>query len=225
MESDDILSEQLKYYDARAQEYDESVKRQGRFAQYETNPAEEAEWNALTAVLRGLGPVEHALELACGTGLWTAELASVARRVTAVDGSAAMLNTNRAKLGGHPHVEYRQADLFRWTPDEPADLVFFAFFLSHVPPDKLDGFLDSAGAAVKSGGRLMIVDEPAGGRESSGPIEDGQYQTRELHDGRQFRIVKVYYDPAIIQARLHKRGFREFSYYAGEHFFGLVAQK
>jgi trans-aconitate methyltransferase len=50
-----------------------------------------------------------------------------------MDASAAVLAINRSKVGD-PRVRYVEADLFAWRPDELYDTVFFAFWLSHVPP-------------------------------------------------------------------------------------------
>ena len=35
-------------------------------------------------------------------------------------------------------MRYIEADPFHWQPTEQLDAVFFAFWLSHVPPDRFD---------------------------------------------------------------------------------------
>lgn len=223
--SDDLLKEQLDYYRARAQEYDESVQQTGRFAAPEpVNPDVDREWAQAVTALHTLKPVDSVLELACGTGLWTQELVKIGKSVTAVDGAPEMLDTNRAKLPD-AGVEYKVVNLFEWKPDAQYDLVFFAFWLSHVPPERLEAFLDSLTNAVKVGGRVFIVDEPAGGNQLSGENEAGVYQSRTLHDGREFQIVKVYYEPSKIQAALHQRGFDSFTSKAGDYFFYLCGTR
>ncbi len=70
------------------------------------------------------------LELACGTGLWTVELARHADSVTAVDASPEVLGINRARIqetGHETPVRYVEADLFDWRPDAAYDAVFFGF--------------------------------------------------------------------------------------------------
>ena len=44
------------------------------------------------------GPAGEVLELACGTGLWTVELARHAASITAVDASPEVLEINRSRL-------------------------------------------------------------------------------------------------------------------------------
>lgn len=208
---DDILQHQQDYYRARAAEYDEWFYRQGR---YDRGEALNRRWFDEAAVVRGAlhdpGPVDHALELACGTGIWTRELARVAARITALDGSPEMIAINRARLGD-PRVTYREVDLFAWEPGEEADLVFFGFWLSHVPPDRLDAFLSSVRRALRPGGRLFFVDslpeQTSTARDHIAPDAADVYHTRKLNDGREFRVVKVFYDPAGLQEKLAAHGF------------------
>jgi demethylmenaquinone methyltransferase/2-methoxy-6-polyprenyl-1,4-benzoquinol methylase len=219
--TDDILKQQLSYYRARAQEYDESIQQTGLFASEEPGiPDADREWAQIVAALHTLAPVERVLELACGTGLWTKELVQIGTSITALDGAPEMLDANRAKLPDAA-IEYTCADLFEWEPEEQYDLVFFAFWLSHVPPELLANFLYSAAAAVRVGGRIFIVDEPERGLHLSGASKAGMYQHRTLYDGRTFQIVKVYYDPGAIRVVLRQHGFENFTSVVGNYFFSL----
>ena len=150
--SDDILREQLAYYRARAQEYDESVQQTGRFATPEPQDQQiDAEWAQIVRALHALPPCDEVLELACGTGIWTQELLQVGKTITALDGAPKMLELNRAKIAS-PRVQYETADLFAWQPIREYDLVFFAFWLSHVPPEQLGSFLDKVAHAIRPAG-------------------------------------------------------------------------
>jgi trans-aconitate methyltransferase len=53
--------------------------------------------------------------------------------VTAVDAAPEMLALARQRVRDLP-VEFVQADLFAWQPPRRYDTVFFAFWLTHVPP-------------------------------------------------------------------------------------------
>lgn len=221
--SDDLFAQQLAYYNARAQEYDESVKQTGRF-EGPSDPAVAAEWARIQQRIAELPAVEHALELACGTGMWTQELLAVARHITALDGAPEMLATNQAKLNS-PRVRYQLADLFEWQSHAQYDLVFFAFWISHVPAARLPAFLQQAAAAVKPGGRIFLADEPAGGMQLSGPVENGHEQTRTLHNGESYRIVKVYHSPQRLQEQLEALTFHDVELWVGDFFFWLTATK
>jgi cyclopropane fatty-acyl-phospholipid synthase-like methyltransferase len=101
------------------------------------------------------------LELACGTGLWTVELARHATGVTAVDASPEVMEINRARLreaGHETSVRYVRADLFDWRPDDLYDAVFFGFWLSHVPPERFEAFWKLVRSALRPGGRAFFVD-------------------------------------------------------------------
>ncbi|MBX3004836.1 MAG: class I SAM-dependent methyltransferase [Anaerolineales bacterium] len=221
--TDDLLAQQLAYYNARAREYDESVNHTGRFAG-PSDPAVAAEWARIQQRLAQLPVVEHTLELACGTGLWTRPLLALSQHITAVDGAPEMLATHQAKLNS-PRVRYQLADLFAWQPQTQYDLVFIAFWLSHVPADRLATFLQQAAAAVRPGGRIFIADEPAAGKQLSGPLENEHEQTRTLHNGATYRIVKLYHDVPALQRQLAALGFSDMDVWLGDYFFSLTATK
>jgi len=197
---DDVLQEQLAYYRARATTYDASLGDGLQWLQ--------GTLTAVVALLQQLGPFEHVLELACGTGIWTRLLLKVAQRVTAIDAAPEMLALNAAKVKvaemgvAETRVRYLRADLFTWEPAEQYDLVFFAFWLSHVPPSRLDTWLATVLRAVRPGGALVVVDEYAPTLEDEQVALADIYARRPLADGRTFTIVKVFYDPADLHARL-----------------------
>jgi demethylmenaquinone methyltransferase/2-methoxy-6-polyprenyl-1,4-benzoquinol methylase len=218
---EDVLKEQLTYYNARAREYDESLQGVGssNAAQAEFEEANQ-EWLHIVNALHILGPVEDVLELACGTGIWTQELMTIGASITAIDGSWEMIEINRAKSGAAA-IDYECVDLFNWEPKRQYDLVFFAFWLSHVPPSHLPEFLSKVARTTKPGGRVFIVDEPRSDSNISGPNIEDLYQERTLNDGRTFRIVKVYHDPQEIARELEKQGFKKESSMIGRIFFYL----
>lgn len=220
---DDILREQLSYYRARSQEYDESIQAIGRREATESvDPSAHREWGLVVDALRALAPKAGVLELACGTGIWTRELLQIGESITAIDGAPEMIELSRRKLGD-AKVDYRCENIFEWEPDRQYDLVFFAFWLSHVPEEHLAAFLSKVADATKTGGYVFIVDEPTGGRRLSGPNQGGRYQQRTLRDGRTFQIVKIYYDPHIIQQALRERGFQDSAAMIGDAFFYLCS--
>ncbi|HLX39515.1 MAG TPA: class I SAM-dependent methyltransferase, partial [Ktedonobacteraceae bacterium] len=150
------------------------------------------------------------LELAPGTGIWTERLVRTASKVTAVDASPEMIAINRAKVSSN-RVTYVQADLFSWRPEHAYDAVLFCFWISHIPLERLDGFLSSVAAMLRPGGKVFFVD---GRRNSAGSAahqqtsaQDSQLTRRILNDGREFEIIKNYYDPADLVARCTRASF------------------
>jgi SAM-dependent methyltransferase len=213
---DRLLEGQLAYYMARAAEYDDWFLRRG---QYDRGPENNRKWfSELERVRRELdrfGPTGEVLELACGTGLWTVELARRAAGITAVDASPEVLDINRARLqeaGPGTPVSYVLADLFDWSPEKAYDGVFLGFWLSHVPPGRFAAFWELVKSALRPGGRAFFVDslraETLAEKERLGRDPRGHTTLRRLNDGREFRIVKVFYDPADLEARLANMGWR-----------------
>ena len=213
---DALLEGQLAYYRARAEEYDEWFLRQGR---HDRGPEWNRRWfNELEEVRRELdrfGPKGRVIELACGTGLWTVRLARHATSVTAVDASPEVLKINRDRLleaGLEASVRYVQGDLFGWRPDDAYDAVFFGFWLSHVPPERFEAFWDLVRSALRPGGRVFFVDsmrtETPEEKKRLGRDPRGHTTTRQLNDGREFRIVKIFHDPVALERRLAGLGWR-----------------
>ena len=208
------LAEQRAYYEARAPEYDEWFERRGR---YDRGPDLNARWRAdveqVRAALAAARLGGEVLELACGTGLWTARLALSAARVTALDASPAMLGRNRERLTAAclvDRVAYEQVDLFTWRPDRSFDAVFCGFWLSHVPEERLDPHLASIADALRPGGRLFFVDsrrEPTASSPDQPLAAAGEaLAVRRLNDGRTFHAVKVFRSPAALEAAFARRG-------------------
>ena len=227
MDEGKILDEQLAYYRARAGEYDEWFPRTGR---YDRGPAHRAEWfaevAAVEAGLREAGPRGEALELACGTGLWTRHLVSHAARVTAIDGSPEVIALNRERLGSD-RVDYVVADIFAWHPERLFDFVLFAFWMSHVPPSRFEAFWTLIRRALLPGGRVFFVDslaEQGATARDQAPLDDSGVARRRLNDGREFDIVKVSYEPASLERRLRTLGWAGWIRASGRHFlYGTVA--
>lgn len=203
----EILQKQIEYYRSRASEYDETVPAvPPSDSESSSSSGFAGELAAARDLLVKEGPVERVLELACGTGIWTETLLKVGRSVTAVDAAPEMLEIARRKLGAAP-VRFLQADLFDWEPDaDEYDLVFFAFWLSHVPPTALDAFLRKVCRAVRPGGKLVIVDQYAPTESDRLVALDDVRAARPLRDGRSFTIVKVFYDPERLVEELSRYG-------------------
>jgi ubiquinone/menaquinone biosynthesis C-methylase UbiE len=193
------LEEQRRYYQARAAEYDQWFYRQVRQS------------------LKSIRLTGHVLEFAAGTGIWTQELLKTADHVTALDSSAEVLEINRGKLQPD-NVTYVVADIFAWQPQIQYDAAFMGFWLSHVPPVRFDSFLDGVAAALRPGGKIFLVDslptlsgtakDQAAALKNHQTLQqssatDESTLTRRLNDGREFQIIKVFYQPDELAAKFH----------------------
>ncbi len=207
-----LIRDQIEYYRARANEYDQWFFRQGRYDQGEAlNRLWFREVEQVREALHQFRPAGRVLELACGTGLWTEQIVAHADHITAVDSSAEVIALNAGRVDS-PLVEYLQADIFEWQPEKRFDLVFFAFWLSHVPAERFEPFWRTVVSALKPGGRVFFVDSAYSETSSARDhvLEGPQATTinRRLNDGREFRIVKIFYRPEDLRAQLAALGFR-----------------
>lgn len=205
-----LLAEQMAYYREHATAYD--------------RPYEQSE--ALRALLGALDELPiggDVLELACGTGQWTPRLAARARSVTAVDASAEVLEIARSRAMS-PAVRFVQADVFTWRPPRRYDTVFFAFWLSHVPPARLPGFWASVAAALAPGGRAVFVDDGPLAAEGEELLADPAVPTavRSLDNGDRYRVVKVFHDPHTLTRDLTALGWTPTIHPRTPHYIGTA---
>jgi demethylmenaquinone methyltransferase/2-methoxy-6-polyprenyl-1,4-benzoquinol methylase len=217
--SDKLIAEQIRYYRARAPEYDATVTPDGDpLALFGED---------IQGALAAFAPTGNVLELACGTGIWTQLLAEHAQRITALDSSPEMIELARARVADE-RVRFVRADLFQWEPPERYDAVVFANWLSHVPFERFAAFWSLVARSLAEGGRVFFVDEAhdAWRHEQLSLGEDfvGRPGTpvvrRTLRDGSSFNIFKVFWDPAELEARLGDLGWDIAVHPSGPFFWG-----
>ncbi|MGW6061666.1 class I SAM-dependent methyltransferase [Streptomyces sp. NPDC055189] len=196
MDDNTLMAEQMAYYKAAAAEYDRPY-------------AEREDLQQLLTLVDELPISGDVLELACGTGQWTPRLATRARSVTAVDAAPEVLAIARERTGSSA-VQFLEANLFEWQPPRRYDTVFFAFWLSHVPPTRWPEFWSIVAAALAPGGKAIFIDD--------GPAEVAREEVlatdssspavlRRLDDGSQYRIVKVFHDARTLTDDLTALGW------------------
>jgi len=210
-----ILQEQIEYYRSCASEYDDWFFRRGR---YDRGAEVTGRWfeqvEQVRQALRAV-PLDHCevVELAPGTGLWTQEIAGRARHPTAVDASVEMIELNRARLGPiAAKVDFIVGDLFTWTPSREFDAVVFCFWISHVPAKRLGAFLERVSRMIRPGGSVFFLDglreQTSTARDHVLPSSDGELMTRRLDDGREFSIVKNFWDSRDLESRCAQVGLQ-----------------
>jgi 2-polyprenyl-3-methyl-5-hydroxy-6-metoxy-1,4-benzoquinol methylase len=207
-----LVGEQISYYQARAHEYDEWFFRQGRYDRGdELNKQWFSEVKQVRQAVDAFRPTGYVLEIACGTGLWTEQLVQYARQVTAVDAVPEMLAVNQSRVHSSK-VRYIHANIFDWSSEEQYDVVFFGFWLSHVPSEKFETFWRRIDTVLKPDGTVFFVDSRY---DSTSTAKDhcleGSEATsvkRRLNDGREFRIVKIFYEAMKLSKLLSELGWK-----------------
>src|SRR3954468_370742 len=191
---DALLTEQVAYYRARAPEY-------------EADGLDLPGGDELVAALESFKPGGRVLELACGPGTWTPRLLRHADSVTAVDAAPEMLAVARERVGEDARVRFVEADLFDWRPDRRYDVVFFGFWLSHVPLERFAAFWALVDDCLAPEGRVFFADD--GYRTPEELVEGAASSTirRRLRDGSPHRVVKVPHTPQALERRLAQLGW------------------
>jgi ubiquinone/menaquinone biosynthesis C-methylase UbiE len=149
----DVVKQQVAaHWDRRAAHFDED------FGHSIRTPGERAAWDRILDVVlagrRGLA----ALDVGCGTGFLTLELAARGQRVTGVDFAPAMITQARRKAAAlGSAVTFEEADAER-LPFPPAsfDLVISRHLLWTLPHP--EAAIDEWIRVVRPGGRVTVVD-------------------------------------------------------------------
>ena len=118
-----------------------------------------------------------------------------------------MLELAAKRVGNDPRVKFVAADLFAWWPRRRYDVVFFGFWISHVPLERFAAFWELVGECLAPGGRVFFADDAY--RTDDGLLAGPESATieRRLEDGTRFRIVTVPYSAAALERRLRELGW------------------
>lgn len=190
------------YYAKRAAEYERIYDK----------PERQRDLASLKERIRRMLSGRRVLELACGTGYWTEVFAPVAREVTALDVNQEVLDIARSKSYPPGRVAFMRADCT--TPPDLGrrhDALFAGFWWSHVPLQRLDGFLAASAAAVAPGALIAFLDNryvegsstPVARRDAEG----NAYQLRPLDDGSTHEVLKNFPADGELIERTVKNGW------------------
>jgi ubiquinone/menaquinone biosynthesis C-methylase UbiE len=149
----DIVKQQVAaHWNRRAAHFDEDFGHSIRTA------AERAAWNRIFDLAVPRSGVLDALDVGCGTGFLSFELAARGCRVTGIDFAPAMLAEARrkaAELGASVGFVEGDAEQLRFAPGS-FDLVMSRHLLWTLPHP--EAAIDEWIRVLRSGGRLVIVD-------------------------------------------------------------------
>lgn len=172
-----------EYYERRAPEYEKTYQR----------PERQMDLARLRERVAQHFTGDTVLDVACGTGYWTACYAESARQVVGVDANPAVLDVARSKA--LPRTRFALGDAYLLSEKlGDFDAAFAGFWWSHVPKKQLAGFVANLHRRLRRGARVVLLDNlyvPG----SSTPIqmedEHGDtWQERLLSDGTRHRVLK-----------------------------------
>ena len=178
-----------KYYSRRAGGYEQVYERD--------DPVRQKEQNKIAGKIKKVFRGKKVLEIACGTGFWTAFLSETAREITAIDSGNEVLEIARYK-------NYRCPAYFQKC--DACHLPFFPcsfegglanFWFSHIPKEKIKVFLDGFHRVLSNKAVIFMADnvfnEDIGGKLVRGKDENNTYKIRILESGKRYKVLKNYY--------------------------------
>jgi trans-aconitate 2-methyltransferase len=175
-------------------------------ADYAANSAAQLAWaRELIAKLKLRGD-ERVLDVGCGDGKVTAELARAVPKgtVTGVDTSPEMI---RFACAAFPRLDFRRMDARRLRFARPFDVVFSNATLHWV--DDHQAFLRGAAACLRSGGRLMVS---CGGKGNAQDVFSALRPEMRLKRWREFFCTMpapyFFYAPEDYEKWLPRYGFK-----------------
>jgi ubiquinone/menaquinone biosynthesis C-methylase UbiE len=115
-------------------------------------------------------PCRAALDVGCGLGAVTSQLAERAEHVLAIDISPEMIRVAHERFRDQPAVEFQVADLLAWEiPLEGFDWIVSKTALHHMP---LGAGLEKMKVGLRAGGALLVIDkyEPEHKAGRAGPL-------------------------------------------------------
>lgn len=192
MAANEIEREMRAYYQARAAIYDRI------YANHQTKDYMQAFGDYLRELLAG----RKVLEVACGTGFWTGQVAPHVQCMLATDGMEGPLDQARKNLAALGNVTLLQTDAYTLegvTGD--FDGAMHIQWYSHIPMQRIGAFLDTLHTRLRPGARVVMADTYMGEADSrerkeqwesvyTFDTEGNAYTQRKLPDGRHYRVYK-----------------------------------
>ena len=209
-----MTDEMTRYYAERAAEYDRVY----------SHPAWARDLPRLGERIEALFPGRRVFEVACGTGYWTERVARVAARVHAEDLSAETLALARRRPYAPATVTLARHDAY--VPGIGGfDGGLAALWLSHVDLARMDDFLAAFHSRLERGAVVFMFDErDTPDRQAAASRVDAsgnRYERRRLAGGREFEIVKNFFDGDGLARQLAAHG-RDFAFEELERFWMLA---
>ncbi|GAB1388548.1 MAG: hypothetical protein AMXMBFR78_04020 [Rubrivivax sp.] len=203
-----------------------------RAASYERvyhKPERQADLRAMEAWVRERFAGRRVLEIACGTGWWTPHGAREARSWLATDLEPETMAIARAKAMP-PTVEFARLDAYALDGlDEmdarSFDAAFAGFWWSHVPLQRLAGWVGTLHARLAPGARVVVLDNrfvagsstPLTRRDAHG----NTYQQRSLDDGSTHEVLKNFPDAQALRTVLGEAA-TDFAWTAWTHYWAAT---
>jgi protein-L-isoaspartate O-methyltransferase len=178
----------VNYYNERASVYDVT-------AGY-ANPEAEKLREPIKARFRATFRGRKVLEIACGTGYWTAVLGESAESVLAIDINRSLLEQAQKRCAHQPNVSFQLADAYTLEGVPGGFNGAFAHgWWSHIPKKNIKTFLTALHSKLKPGALILFNDQlPYDGFYRKLDEDGNTIEQRILPNARSFMIIKNFLD-------------------------------
>jgi ubiquinone/menaquinone biosynthesis C-methylase UbiE len=172
------------------------------FAQMPAHSHEES--NRLVLATVGIGPDDSMLDVACGPGLITCEIARIARHVTGIDLTPAMIEQARARqqATGLTNTSWQIGDVQPLPfPDASFSVVFTRYSFHHFLDPK--GVLGEMVRVCKPNGKVAVVDVFASSPEQ-GEAYDHEERLRDPSHTRALlldELIGLFQDAGLLEIK------------------------
>jgi ubiquinone/menaquinone biosynthesis C-methylase UbiE len=182
-EDDPVKQKVAGHWDGRAARYDED------FGHSIRTPAERAAWNRILDLILPTAGALEALDIGCGTGFLSLELASRGHRATGIDFAPSMITQARKKAAERQvTIRFQEADAEQ-LPFAPAsfDIAVSRYLLWKLPnPERA---MDEWIRVLRPGGRLIVVDSQAEVGALPEPLDNARKSPEYAAIGDRLRFV------------------------------------
>lgn len=190
----------ISYYNNRAKEYDKVYQ----------IPEEQEDLAKATVFFQTIFANKTLLEIACGTGYWTEQIAKTATAILATDINRNVIDIAKTRQYNNI-VTFEIEDLFHLKTKNKFDALFGGFIWSHILLQDLDNLLASLKKNIIENGTMVFIDsKPIEGRyhdkkRITRTDEFGNtFQTRQLEDGSTYEILKNFPNNDFLYSKLSK---------------------
>lgn len=170
---------------------------------------------------------QHVLELACGDGYWTDELAEYAASVLATDINPTLLEQAKARELPEEVVQFALADALDPQVEGEFTACFAGFWWSHVKRQDQSEVIARIRKIIGKDGLLVLVDNSQVDTEKTviarTDAEGNTYQIHALPDGERYEILKNYYTSSTLRKRLGPL-LKDMRVHYFEHYWMLTAR-
>ncbi len=221
---DRLRCEMMRYYDERAQEYDELYSGQGPGLR-DPRPYRDDVRQIIELVSAfGEGSL---VDVGAGTGFWLPYYAPNCSTITLVEQSARMLQECRKRIAGlklKRMCHLIEGDFFARAIPGSFDSLFAGFFVSHLPPALETRFFNRMRNLLRPSGQFMLIDSVWNEMRRQTSEKEGRVM-RRLNDGRTFAIYKKYFDRSEVEEMYRRNDIDLEAFHFGNVFFAAAGRR